>query len=102
MATTATETPQNIGSLLYQHVYKPYYEKNKQKINDYRRESGLGRKCFAKYYETHKEEVKAKNLARYHRKKAEQDALKASNASGAEGSSGLEISGLEISGMVKV
>ena len=88
MATTATlpatETL-NIGSLLYQHVYKPYYEKNKQKINDYRRESGLGRRCFAKYYETHKEEVKAKNLARYHRKKAEKAEKERSCASGAEG-----------------
>lgn len=90
----ATETIVNIGSLLYQHVYKPYYEKNKQRINDYRRESGLGRKCFAKYYETHKEEVRAKNLARYHRKKAEKEALKASQASGAESTSGLEISGV--------
>jgi hypothetical protein len=49
-----------------------YYQENKDKIHQYRRESGLSRRAHLRYYEANKEIIKQKNLARYHRKKDEQ------------------------------
>jgi hypothetical protein len=49
-----------------------YYQENKEKIHQYRRESGLSRRAHLRYYEANKELIKQKNLARYHRKKDEQ------------------------------
>jgi hypothetical protein len=49
-----------------------YYQQNKDRIHQYRRESGLSRRAHLRYYEANKEIIKQKNLARYHRKKDEQ------------------------------
>lgn len=49
-----------------------YYQENKDRIHQYRRESGLSRRAHLRYYEANKEIIKQKNLARYHRKKDEQ------------------------------
>jgi len=49
-----------------------YYQENKEKIHQYRRESGLAHRAHKRYYEANKELIKQKNLARYHRKKDEQ------------------------------
>jgi DNA-binding transcriptional regulator YiaG len=48
-----------------------YYQQNKDKIHQYRKESGLSERAYKKYYEANKETIKAKNLARYHRKQQE-------------------------------
>jgi hypothetical protein len=49
-----------------------YYHDNKEKINQYRKESGLSERSYKKYYQANKEIIKQKNLARYHHKKQEE------------------------------
>ena len=52
-----------------------YYQQNKDKIHQYRKESGLSVRAYTKYYNANKETIKAKNLARYHRKQQEKQNL---------------------------
>ena len=49
-----------------------YYHANKEKIHQYRKDSGLSERSYKKYYEANKEIIRQKNLARYHRKKREE------------------------------
>lgn len=49
-----------------------YYHNHKEKIHQYRKESGLSERSYKKYYQANKEIIKQKNLARYHRKKQEE------------------------------
>lgn len=51
--------------------YKAYYEAHKDHINSYRKQSGLAKRSYDKYYESRKEMIKRKNLERYYRKKEE-------------------------------
>ena len=51
--------------------YKAYYEAHRDHINAYRKESGLAKKSYNRYYSSNKEIIRQKNLARYYQKKEE-------------------------------
>ena len=71
MDTEQMDTEQ-IEDLQQRSYASRYYQENKDRIHQYRRESGLSRRAHLRYYEANKEIIKQKNLARYHRKKDEQ------------------------------
>lgn len=49
--------------------YNAYYHAHKERIQEYRKESGLAHKSYLSYYEKNKEILRARNLARYYEKK---------------------------------
>lgn len=55
--------------------YREYYYNHHEHIINYRKESGVAQKSYQKYYGEKAEIIRAKNLARYHAKKAERLAL---------------------------
>lgn len=67
------DTEQNITEQSPPKSYSlQYYHDHKEKIHQYRKESGLSERSYKKYYQANKEIIKQKNLARYYRKKEEQ------------------------------
>ena len=50
---------------------RKYYYTHQEQINEYRSTSGVGRRGSEKYYKANAETIRLKNLAHYHKKKAE-------------------------------
>jgi hypothetical protein len=50
---------------------RKYYYTHQEQINEYRSASGVGRRGSEKYYKANAETIRLKNLAHYHKKKAE-------------------------------
>ena len=64
-------TPIETDKSQYNLYGRKYYYTHQEQINEYRSTSGVGRRGSEKYYKANAETIRLKNLAHYHKKKAE-------------------------------
>jgi hypothetical protein len=63
------EAPMAKGT--YDLYGRKYYYTHQEQINEYRSVSGVGRRGSEKYYKKNIESIRQKNLAHYHKRRAE-------------------------------